>query len=385
MRLRVWPVFGVVAIELFLCLFHWFLYHTWIAFWGVPAPGALLVLRAVLTALAFSFVAASLLSFRSAGAFATWLYRVAAVWLGFLNYLFWTACMSWVAWYAVAAALPVAQACQLRPWICTVLSLAGVAVSVWGMVNARWIRIRRITIPLAGLPEQWRGRKAVLVSDVHLGHVLGAAFSRRIVRLISSMKPDIVLIPGDLFDGGKVDAAAMLAPFRELKPPFGIFFSSGNHDEFGDMKSYTRELESVGIQVLADEAASVDGITILGIPYAASIYPQRMRAALQALQPEMEKVSILLNHVPTRLPLAEEAGVALQLSGHTHAGQVAPFTWLTRSIFGVYTHGLSRYGALTVYTSTGAGSWGPPMRVGSQPEIVEITFEQKEREDQFPG
>jgi predicted MPP superfamily phosphohydrolase len=252
-------------------------------------------------------------------------------------------------------------------------------------VNASLIRIRRITVPLAGLPEQWRGRKAALVSDVHLGHVHGAAFSRRIVRLIASTKPDMVLIPGDLFDGGKVDAAAVLAPFRELKPPLGIYFSSGNHDEFGDMKEYKRELERVGIRVLANEAAPVDGITVLGIPYAALMYPLRMRAALQALQPQMEKVAILLSHVPTRLPLAAEAGVALQLSGHTHAGQVAPFTWLTRSIFGVYTHGLRRYGALTVYTSMGAGTWGPPMRVGSQPEIVEITFEQEERADRFPG
>ena len=167
----------------------------------------------------------------------------------------------------------------------------------------------------------------------------------------------------------------MLAPFRELKPPHGIYFSSGNHDEFGDMKMYTQELESAGIRVLANEAALVDGITILGIPYAALMYPLRMRSALQLLQPQMEGVAILLSHVPTRLPLAAEAGVALQLSGHTHAGQIAPFTWLTRSIFGVYTHGLSQYGALTVYTSTGAGTWGPPMRVGSQPEIVEITFE----------
>jgi predicted MPP superfamily phosphohydrolase len=375
MRLKVWPVFGIAAMQLLLCLFHWFLYHTWIAFWGAPASGADLALRAALTVLAFSFVAAALLSFRSAGAIATLLYRVAAVWLGFLNYLFWAACASWIAWYAVAASLPVAQAVQLRPWICFVLSLAGVAISAWGLLNARWIRTRRISIPLAGLPEQWRGRKAALVSDVHLGHVHGAAFSRRIVRLIASTKPDIVLIPGDLFDGGVVDAAAMLAPFRELKPPHGIYFSSGNHDEFGDMKMYTQELESAGIRVLANEAALVDGITILGIPYAALMYPLRMRAALQLLQPQMEKVAILLSHVPTRLPLAEEAGVALQLSGHTHAGQFAPFTWLTRAVFGVYTHGLSQYGALTVYTSTGAGTWGPPMRVGSQPEIVEITFE----------
>jgi predicted MPP superfamily phosphohydrolase len=85
--------------------------------------------------------------------------------------------------------------------------------------------------------------------------------------------------------------------------------------------------------------------------------------------------SILLNHVPSRLPIVERAGISLQLSGHTHGGQFAPFNWLTRRIFGKFTHGLHRFGALQVYTSTGAGTWGPPMRVGPAPEIVLLTFQ----------
>jgi hypothetical protein len=102
-----------------------------------------------------------------------------------------------------------------------------------------------------------------------------------------------------------------------------------------------------------------------------------MRATLKALLPAPGEAAVLLNHVPSRLPIVEEAGVALQLSGHTHSGQIFPFTWLTRRIFGTFTHGLSRYGALTVVTSSGAGTWGPPMRIGSRSEMVLLTFEEQ--------
>jgi uncharacterized protein len=95
-----------------------------------------------------------------------------------------------------------------------------------------------------------------------------------------------------------------------------------------------------------------------------------MRPPLDRTRP-----AILLNHAPTRLPIVEQAGFSLQLSGHTHGGQVPPYTWITQSIYGRFTYGMNRFGALQVYTSTGAGTWGPPLRVGPPPEIVYLTFE----------
>jgi len=372
--LKLWPVMGIVLMQILLLLAHWFLLATWLAFWIAPSPLTVLVLRCALTALAFSFMSAALLSFRSASPVVSYLYRFAAIWLGFLNFFFWAACLSWVVWFAMLAALQGGQLSAARPWICGSLSAVAFVAGLWGLLNARWIRVRRVSVVLPGLPEQWRGRTAAILSDLHLGHVNGPAFSRRIVQMVSDLTPDIVFIPGDLFDGGMSDIEGLLAPFRQLQAPQGIYFSSGNHDEFGDMDAYTEAIESAGIRVLDNEAVSADGLHVLGVSFSDSTYPIRIRAMLQELRPRDGEASVLLNHVPSRLPIVEEAGIALQLSGHTHAGQMFPFTWFTRRIFGRFTHGLSSYGTLAVYTSTGAGTWGPPMRVGTRPEIVLLSF-----------
>jgi len=129
----------------------------------------------------------------------------------------------------------------------------------------------------------------------------------------------------------------------------------------------------VGIRVLSNEKITVDGLDIVGVGYRDAGYPIRLRALLESLG--QGRTSILLNHVPNRLPIVEQAGISLQLSGHTHGGQIFPFTWLTRRAFGKFTYGLQRFGALQVYTSSGAGTWGPPMRVGSSSEVTLLTFE----------
>ncbi len=211
-----------------------------------------------------------------------------------------------------------------------------------------------------------RGRRFCDFVDLHLGHVNGPAFCRRIVELAARLKPEIVFLPGDLFDGGKADATALAEPLRALAPPFGSYFSTGNHDEFGDTAQYAKVLTDAGIRVLANEKVTVDGLEIVGVSYGDSGYPIRLRAILESLQLVPGRASILLNHVPNRLPIVEQAGIGLQLSGHTHGGQLFPFTWLTRRAFGKFTYGLRRFGELQVYTSSGAGTWGPPMRVGTQ-------------------
>lgn len=375
--MKLWPVVGIVFMQVFLCLAHLFLYHTWISFLDAPSAAVLLTLRIALTALSFSFIAAALLSFRSIQPLVRIFYTCAAAWLGFLNLLFWAACASWFVWYALLAVVSEARLTPLRPWIGAAFAAAALLAGLWGLVVARRIHVRHTAVALQGLPANWRGRKALLISDLHLGHVNGVSFSRRIVEMASALAPDIVFIPGDLFDGGQADSQTLLEPFRALKPPHGIYFSSGNHDEFGDMAAFTRAIEDVGIRVLSNESVRVDGLSVLGVPFGDSTFPIRMRATLKALLPAPGEAAVLLNHVPSRLPIVEEAGVALQLSGHTHSGQIFPFTWLTRRIFGTFTHGLSRYGALTVVTSSGAGTWGPPMRIGSRSEMVLLTFEEQ--------
>ena len=173
----------------------------------------------------------------------------------------------------------------------------------------------------------------------------------------------------------KATSTALIAPLKQLAPPYGIYFSTGNHEEFHDTAQYLEAVRRAGIRVLANELVNVDGLQVAGVLYRDSSSPLHMKAAIDGLRLDRAGASILLNHAPTRLPIVEQAGFSLQLSGHTHGGQLFPFTWLTRRIYGRFTYGLQRFGALQVYTSTGCGSWGPPMRVGTRPEIVVMEFE----------
>jgi hypothetical protein len=373
--LKAWPVLGISIIEAILFLAHWFIYHTLIVFWRDFGMTESLLLNSAFFLLAFSFIVAALLSFRFSNPLVRAFYKIASVWLGFLSFFFLASCLCWLVWFAILLAGPHPAPAQSRPLIACILFSVALAAGVYGLLNALFVRIRRIPIHLPNLPQSWRGRNALLVSDLHLGHVNGTGFSRRIAALAARLQPDVIFIAGDFFDGAKVDPDRLASPFKHLSPPFGIYFSTGNHDEFGDAAHYIAALSRAGIRVMNNEKVIVDGLQILGVPYHDTTFPIRLRATLEGFHLDPGSASILLSHVPNRLPIVEKAGVSLQLSGHTHGGQFFPFTWLTRRVFGKFTHGLNSFGALQVYTSYGAGTWGPPMRVGTSPEIVLVTFQ----------
>jgi len=373
--LKVWPVLGISFIQALLLLAHWFIYRTLVVFWWPLSPGSTHALQAAFFLLSISFVVAALLGFR----FSNWpvalLYKIAAVWLGFLNFFFFAACLCWLVNFALLLSPLASTLPRNRPLIAAVLFALALVTGIYGLLNARWIRVRHIPVKLPNLPQSWRGRTALLVSDLHLGHVNGPRFARRIVALATRLRPDIIFLPGDFFDGSKTDPDRLAAPFKKLSPPFGIYFATGNHEEYGGAAEYHEVVTRTGIRVLANERVTVDGLHILGMPYGDSTSILRVRAIFEALRLDPAQASILLNHSPSRLAQVEQAGVSLQLSGHTHGGQLFPFTWFIRRAFGKFAYGLQRFGALQVYTSTGAGTWGPPMRVGTHPEIVLFQFE----------
>ena len=373
--MKVWPILGLGLMQTLLLLAHWFIFHTLVVFLSDLTLSQTLALGAVLFLLAFSFIAAALLGYYSSSLPVRLIYMVAAVWLGFLNFFFLAACLCWLADLALLFSPLAPSLPSYRPLIVAVSFSLAVLTGIYGLLNARWVRIRRITVQLPNLPASWRGRTALLISDFHLGNINGPRFCRRMVAMAARLQPDIVFLPGDLFDGAHADPARLIAPFKNLSPPLGIFFTAGNHEEYGGEANFARALTQAGIRVLENEKLIVDGLQILGIPYADSHSPIHLRANLEALCPDPALASILLNHAPHRLPIVEKAGISLQLSGHTHGGQLIPFTWFTRRAFGKFTYGLHRFGSLQVYTSSGAGTWGPPMRVGTHPEIVLLQFD----------
>jgi predicted MPP superfamily phosphohydrolase len=361
----------IVIIQSVLFLTHFFLYETWTfsPSGGADAPGSLWI-KLVLGFLSVSFVAASLLAFRYTNAALRAFYRAAAVWLGLLTFLFLAAVFSWIVF-------GVAQLARLDVnFHRTVESLFGVALvaGFYGVFNAGWTRITRATVRLANLPAAWRGRRAALISDLHLGHVRNGSFLRRMVAKILSEEPDAIFIAGDLYDGTAIDAGRAAEPLNKLTAPHGVYFVAGNHEQFGDDSKYLRAIAATGVRVLTNEKVEVDGLQIIGVPYR-NAQNGTFASILHNIRLDRDRASILLTHAPDHPEIAEAAGVSLQLSGHTHLGQFIPWSWMARRIYRQFVYGLSRIGKMQVFTSSGAGTWGPPLRLGSNPEIVVLEFE----------
>jgi uncharacterized protein len=369
LRTRIIGFIAVVQMVLFLA--HWFVYETWASFHPNAGSFETSGLPLATLSMSVSFVAASLLAFRYSNYWVRLFYKLAATWLGIFNFLFLAALSSWFVYLGISL-MGVSTA---RPLIADVAFGLAILAGVYGLANARWIRINRITVKLPNLPASWRGRTAALVSDIHLGHINGSGFLKRVVAMLARLSPHVVFITGDLYDGTKVDPIQLAAPLKELSAKFGGYFVTGNHEEFSDSTKYFNAIQQAGICVLNNEKALVDGLQVVGVNHHDSAVPARFRSVLDQIALDGNHASILLSHAPHELQIAEQAGISLQLSGHTHSGQIFPFTWFTRQVFGEYTYGLERFGDLMVYTSSGVGTWGPPMRVGTQPEIVLIQFE----------
>lgn len=360
----------VAVIQSVLFLVHVFLYWTW-TFSSPASTTQLLWLRLAFASLSISFIAASLLAFRYHNRAISAFYRLAAVWVGMLTFVLAAAI---AAWLILGLARLSGSQLAFHPMVEALFAIAGV-VGILGVVNASWTRVTRATVRLANLPTAWRGRTAALISDVHLGPVRNASFLRRMVTKILSEGPDAIFIAGDLYDGTAIDAVRAAEPLNKLTAPQGVYFVAGNHEQFGDDSRYLQAVQAAGVRVLDNEKVEADGLQIVGVSYRNARRGEHLASALEGARIDRDRASILLVHAPDHPSVAEAAGVSLQLSGHTHLGQFVPWSWFARKIYRQFVYGLSRIGKMQVFTSSGAGTWGPPLRLGSNPEIVMLQFE----------
>jgi predicted MPP superfamily phosphohydrolase len=366
MRRRLIPFIAVIQIILFLT--HYLIYKTWT--FGVAAPHTAR-LAIVLGILSVSFVAASVLAFSYTSAPVRAFYKASAIWMGFLSFLFLAAVLAWI---VLGASVLFGFALNFHRLV-EILSAIAFTLGFYGLFNASWTRITRARVRLENLPDTWRGRKAALISDIHLGHVHNGSFLRRLVAKVLREEPDAIFIAGDLYDGTAIDAASAAAPLSQLKAPQGVYFVAGNHEQFGDDSKYLNAVAATGVRVLHNESVNVDGLQIVGVPYRSATSNGDFASALRRVPLDRARASILLIHAPDHPQIAEAAGFSLQLSGHTHLGQFIPWSWMARRIYRQFVYGLSRIGKMQVFTSSGVGTWGPPLRLGSNPEIVMLEFE----------
>jgi len=340
-------------------------------FWGAADFPQMVTLRVTLAFLSVSFVAASLLARQSSSWLVRIFYTISAVWLGLVSFFFLSACACWIV-YLPPRLFGIHL--ERQPLAIGFFGL-GLLLGIYAVVNAARTRVKEITVTLRNLPASWRGRTAALVSDLHLGHVRNRGFLRRIVGMLVRLQPDVLFIPGDLYDGTEIDLNRIAEPWAKFSAPWGAYFVTGNHEQFSSPAKYLEAVERSGIRVLENEKIVIEGLQIVGVHYRDSTNVERFRSILKHAALDRNAPSILLVHTPDRLQTAAEEGVSLQLSGHTHRGQFFPFTLIVSRIYRQFAYGLNLFDGLAVYTSCGAGTWGPPMRLGSNPEIVLIHFE----------
>jgi uncharacterized protein len=361
----------IAIIQSILILIHLALYGTWMFFWGPSDFVPVVDLRITVAVLSVSFVVASLLAHQYSNWPVRIFYTISAVWLGLVNFFFLSVCACWIVYL-----IPLLFGIHIEPRpLAGILFGLGFLLGVYAVVNAARTRVKKINVKLPNLPVLWRGRTAAMISDLHLGHVRNRGFLRRIVRTLTRLEPDILFIPGDLYDGTEIDDERLSEPWSKFSAPLGSYFVTGNHEQFFSPTKYLEVVRQSGIRVIENEKIIIDGLQIVGVHYLDSTHVEHFRSIVKGVDLDRDVASILLVHTPDRLQTAAEEGFSLQLSGHTHRGQFFPFTLIVLRIYHEFAYGLNHFGGLAVYTSCGAGTWGPPMRFGSNPEIVLIHFE----------
>ncbi|MFE9772552.1 metallophosphoesterase [Streptomyces sp. NPDC005931] len=233
-------------------------------------------------------------------------------------------------------------------------------------------KVKRVTVPLAKLPRAAHGYRIAVVSDIHLGPLLGRGFAQKVVDTINATQPDLIAVVGDLVDGSVKDLGPAAAPLAQLTARHGAFFVTGNHEYFSGAEQWVDEVRRLGLRPLENARTELPHFDLAGVNDLAGEDEGRGPDHARALgDRDRSRACVLLAHQPVQIHEAVDHGVDLQLSGHTHGGQLWPGN-LVASLVNPTLAGLDRYGDTQLYVTRGAGAWGPPTRVGAPSDITVI-------------
>lgn len=233
-------------------------------------------------------------------------------------------------------------------------------------------RVKRVTVPLAKLPRGAHGFRIAVVSDIHLGPILGRGFTQRVVDTINGTQPDLIAVVGDLVDGSVEDLGPAAAPLAQLRARHGAYFVTGNHEYFSGAEQWVDHVRELGLRPLENARTELPGFDLAGVDDVAGESEGHGPDFAKALgDRDRSRASVLLAHQPVVIHDAVKHGVDLQLSGHTHGGQLWPGNFIA-DLANPTLAGLERYGDTQLYVTRGAGAWGPPVRVGAPSDITVV-------------
>ncbi|MFI8424312.1 metallophosphoesterase [Streptomyces sp. NPDC085479] len=271
-----------------------------------------------------------------------------------------------------------------RLFVARVVGGAAAAVAAGTVANGAYgvlsgPRVKRVTVPLAKLPRAAHGYRIAVVSDIHLGPILGRAHSQRIVDAINATQPDLIAVVGDLVDGTVENLGSAAEPLARLRARHGSFFVTGNHEYFSGADAWVDHVRDLGMRPLRNERLEIPaGFDLAGVDDVAGESEGQGPDFGRALgDRDRSRAAVLLAHQPIVIDDAVAHGVDLQLSGHTHGGQLWPGNFLAE-LANPTVAGLERYGDTQLYVSRGAGAWGPPVRVGAPSDITIVQLASKQ-------
>lgn len=335
------------------------------------------ILQGLLIFIMISFPAGKIIEQFYPGTLSTLLIKIGSLWLGAMLYLtLLFLLIDLVRFGFKISGNPMGFPLRINPiftkWVTLSVYSLSTVVIIGGFFNALYPGVTNVPIQSQKVTEPIR---IVAVSDIHLGSIIGKERLKRLVRMVNRQQPDLILLAGDIFDdnvkwGVFKDWGQY---FLDFSAPMGVYAIMGNHEYIGNADSAEKLLEQHGIRVLRDSSTELEkNLTLIGRDDRMAVQMRRMpRMELSQLVENIDAstFTILLDHQPYQLNEAVEHGIDLQISGHTHHGQLFPLNLITRSIFEL-SKGYKQIGESHFYVSTGYGTWGPPIRVGNRPEVV---------------
>ena len=248
---------------------------------------------------------------------------------------------------------------------------------VGGHIRSLYPVVREITVELDRFPADREEYTLAIISDTHIGTLTSERWTRRLVEQINNLSADACLIIGDILDEPPDRVQWAIEPLSELDVMDGVWAVNGNHEHYAGLETSQSFMQEAGIKVLSNESQTVgDAITLVGLDDVSG--GRQFKRAMPPIadivrDADPELPIVLMHHTPSRIQEAERAGVDLMFAGHTHGGQLWPADYITQLVYKV-KRGLTHIGRMNFFLTVGVGSWGPPIRIGANPEIIYMTL-----------